>query len=59
MLARINALLLVGNSFAFETTLSSKSFARLIPRAREAGAVAQAKQQRVSRSGDIFVAVVI
>ena len=37
MLSRINALLMANKSFAFETTLSSKSFARLIPRAREAG----------------------
>ena len=37
MLLRIEALLRAKKSFAFETTLSSKSFARLMPRAREAG----------------------
>ncbi len=37
MLRRINTLLEQEKSFAFETTLSSKSFARTITRARESG----------------------
>ena len=37
MLARIKALLTAKKSFAFETTLASKSFARLVERARSEG----------------------
>lgn len=39
MLRRIDALLRDGRSFAFETTLASKSFSRLIARAQTAGYV--------------------
>ena len=37
MLSRIDTLLAAKKSFAFETTLASKSFARLISHAREVG----------------------